>query len=561
MGIAKLPENENERNESARLCATLTEMDGESFDQMAKLATKLCSASASVISLIVDDKQIFRGRHGMDSCETSRDIAFCSYCILEEEVMEVTDATRDERFQDNPLVIAPNGLRFYFGINLILKNGHKIGTLCVFDNYSRTLNDDQIESLKILAFQVVAQFEFRIQSIKTSYYIVALEEQKQLISHIEQRFRSLTNSIKDTIVACDIEGTIISWNEGGHQLFGYSESEILGKNVGILIPDDYRDVHLHRMSKFSLEKLEQSNIVGKTLQLTGRKKNGQIFPLELSVSTWTSIEGTYFSAILRDTTERIKIYQELENSKTLLEQKVRERTEAVEAKQSELQSILDNSPSTIFLKDLSGRYLLVNSVFEEIFQTSQGHVLGKTDAEIFPPEFARIYRKNDEEVIVSRRPVRKEETVIMNDSIHVYLSSKFPIINLKGQIVAIGGISTDITSMKQTEKEKSRLEISEKLAVEANKLKSEFLANMSHEIRTPLNGVIGMTGLLLDTPLTDEQKDYADSIRRSGESLLTVINDILDFSKIEAGKLDFDNVIFNLGEVVEDIKKIVVYKS
>ncbi|OQW64852.1 MAG: hypothetical protein BVN29_11610 [Nitrospira sp. ST-bin5] len=142
-------------------------------------------------------------------------------------------------------------------------------------------------------------------------------------------------------------------------------------------------------------------------------------------------------------------------------------------------------------------------------------------------------------------------------------ASYSPIFDMSGKVSKVMKFAIDITAQKQAEvklaqaaqdlEEKNKaLEEARDKALEAVKTKAEFLATMSHEIRTPMNGVIGMAGLLLDTQLTHEQREYAETVRLSGDHLLDIINEILDFSKIEAGKLDLEHVNFDLHSTVED---------
>lgn len=136
------------------------------------------------------------------------------------------------------------------------------------------------------------------------------------------------------------------------------------------------------------------------------------------------------------------------------------------------------------------------------------------------------------------------------------------------QVDGVIGVSMDVTEMKKQEaelqsreKENMRLLSAETAAKEASRLKSQFLANMSHEIRTPIAGVIGMSEILLDTDLDEEQRDSAENIQRSANGLLTVINDILDLSKVESGRLDIEEVQFSLSVVIGDVCKMLSFAA
>ncbi len=224
---------------------------------------------------------------------------------------------------------------------------------------------------------------------------------------------------------------------------------------------------------------------------------------------------------------------------------------ALGEREAQLAAIVDSSDDAIMAADLDGTALSWNLGAERLYGYSAEEVVGRPVSVIVPPDRKDEFRNLFERVVQGERIIGHETVRQRKDGQLVEVSiTVSPITNETGEIVGASAIGRDIHERKRLEAE---LEAARDEAMEVSRLKSEFLATMSHEIRTPMNGVIGMTGLLLGTDLSPEQRDYAETARSSAEALLTVINDILDFSKIEAGRLDLEIIDFELRSVVEEV--------
>jgi light-regulated signal transduction histidine kinase (bacteriophytochrome)/CheY-like chemotaxis protein len=238
----------------------------------------------------------------------------------------------------------------------------------------------------------------------------------------------------------------------------------------------------------------------------------------------------------------------------IIDMDITERKRAVEElrwKTAFLEAQVNSSIDGILLVDPKRNRSLQNRRFVELFKipesiasetTDENRLRWVRDTTKDPDQFAErvghLYAHPEE---TGRDEIELKDGTVLD-------RYSAPVVGEEGNHYGRIWTFRDITERKQDEQE---LRAAKEAAEAASRAKSRFLANMSHEIRTPMNGVIGMTGLLLGTSLTAEQRDFAETIRASGESLLTVINDILDFSKVEAGKLTFETLDFDLQEVVE----------
>jgi|GEM_PF-4753255 len=249
-----------------------------------------------------------------------------------------------------------------------------------------------------------------------------------------------------------------------------------------------------------------------------------------------------------------KADEELRNMNSELERKVSERTRALQESENRFRIVAENIDAVLWMSTADRKQMLyVNPAYERYY--------GKTCQSLLdnPTSFADAIHPEDRQSLLDAATDNRSQNGLNiqfrflrpDGEVRWARSVSFPIANEKGEVDRIVGFVTDITDLRNAN-------LNEQAAREASKLKSEFLANMSHEIRTPINGVVGMANILLDTALSEEQKNYTQNIVRSADTLLTLVNDILDLSKAEANKIELELIDFDVEQLVDDVESILV---
>ena len=353
-----------------------------------------------------------------------------------------------------------------------------------------------------------------------------------------ERLESIINSSIDGIVIVQMDGTILRVNPAIEKMFGYKTSELIGESAQILMSEE--NALTLRAAINDFVETQRSHLIGQSFESEGIDVNGQIIPIELSISEFHGGSERCFAGFIRNITERKLALNREKKALALFE-------EAVQA-----------AMDAIIIIDERGDVVSLNPAAEEIFGYTLSELRGKNMGDFIVPEKFRSAHANG-----MNHYLKTGEGPVLNSRIEIEgLHKNGNLFDLELAIKDIEGpdgklfigYARDISQRKATEIE---LIASKENAEVANRAKASFLAMMSHEIRTPLNGVLGILGILQDEDLSPAQQRYVKTANTSGRALLTILNDVLDFSKLEAGKLEFESRPFLIDPLIDSVKSLI----
>lgn len=350
---------------------------------------------------------------------------------------------------------------------------------------------------------------------------------------VEAFNRQILESSPDCVKVLDLEGRLLYMNQGGQRLLNICDFQacLNAKWIEFWTGDD--------------RQLAQQALL--TARSGGLGKFQGYCPTMSGIPKWWEVIVTP----IWDASGRVE--RLLSISRDITDRK-RSKAE-LQVTEQRLQAMIDNTSAAIFIKDLSGRYLLMNRECGRLFNIASAEVNGKTDDDLFPSALAESIRENDRQVLMAGAALTFEESVTFADGVHTYVAVKFPLFDETGVAYAIAGISTDITERKRLEQALKtafdREQAAREAAEQANRLKDEFLAVLSHELRSPLNPILGWVKLLRGGRVDQLRTAEAlATIERNAQLQAQLIEDLLDISRIMLGKLTLKAAPVSLAFVV-----------
>lgn len=378
----------------------------------------------------------------------------------------------------------------------------------------------------------------------TARDITERRQMEEELKASEERFRSVTQTAKEAIVLANGSGNIILWNQGAQSTFGYSEEEALGRPLTLLMPERYQKPHRQGLERFL--KTGQPRVVGKTVELHGRRKDGSEFPLELSLSSWKTGNDIFFSGILRDITERKQMEETLRDS----EQRYR--------------LLFDENPMPAWVFELQTlSFLAVNRAAIRHYGYSQEEFLKMTIKDIRPTE--------DIPALLERVSKLKEGVHSPGEWRHLKKDGTILDVEIASHPLTFGGrkaelvLANDITERKKAEEELHKL--NESLKYYSNQLESankeleSFSYSVSHDLRAPLRSIDGFSLALLEDygeKLDQEGKQNLTRVRDGCKRMSQLIDDMLNLSRLTRAEMRPEKVnLTSLAqEIISELKNI-----
>lgn len=309
----------------------------------------------------------------------------------------------------------------------------RLGALGVGSKQKNAYSEDDLEFLQHVAQQVAVAVDnvLNYQTLESYLEQLARRRAEESLKDTQALFEQLFESSPYGILVVSSDGLITRMNAQTEKMFGYKRSELKGQPIEVLVPDRLRTAHVRSRHDYEAHPRMRTMDIG--LELFAKRKDGSEFPAEIMLNPVQTNEGPIVLTVVRDITRR------------------KRAEEAVRISEQQLQSILDNSPTIIYVKNLEGRYIRVNKRFEALYGIEGKEALGKTDYDLFPEGIAENLRANDQKVLEAATPLQFEEVKTHTGSDQTYISIKFPLFDSWGRPYAVAGISTDITERKRAE--------------------------------------------------------------------------------------------------------------